>query len=101
MGEKLAVTWQRFAEAPMSKIAKLVAQNYIGAGAEKVFYQTDDKELIVTIENWPNMGLLQALMMTKSMVDDFNYVFEPIAKFLGMSFEFASTENGYILKFKK
>jgi hypothetical protein len=101
LGKNLAITWQKHKDAPLAAKAKLIAMNYAAAGAENISFEEKNQELTITIGNWPHPGFLQALGMTKSMVDDFNYVWEPIAEFLGLKFKFESTDTGYILKFTK
>ncbi|NHJ38917.1 MAG: hypothetical protein FK731_02710 [Asgard group archaeon] len=101
IGNILAITWQKHKEAQLSAKAKLIAMNYAATGAENISFEEQDNNLTITIGNWPHPGFLQALGMTKEMVNDFNFVFEPIADFLGMKFTFEITETGYILNFAK
>jgi len=101
LGETLSVTWRNYKGAPLSTIAKMIAMNYAAAGATGLSYIETEKGLTINLGKWPNQQFLQALGMNKAMVDDFNYVWETIGKYLGLNFELETTELGYILKFTK
>ena len=101
IGETLTVTWKDNIEDPLATKAKSIALNYVAAGARNVSFAETEQGLTIIIGNWPNPSFLRGLGMEKSIVDDFNYVWNPIAKFLGMTFSFEPTETGYILKFTK
>jgi hypothetical protein len=101
IGNTLSVTWKNFLDAPMDAKAKLIAINYAACGADKMSFEASENELEIRIDNWPHPGLLQTLKVTKDMVTEFNYVWEPIGKFLGLEFKQEATEKGYILKFTK
>jgi len=101
VGELLAVTWEQFTGAPKKEIAKLIGMNYAAAGAEKIVFVENEDGFTIKIVNWPNPGFMQAMGATKKVVSDFHYVWEPIGKFLGLTFELQTTETEDLLIFKK
>ncbi|NHJ32449.1 MAG: hypothetical protein FK732_06275 [Asgard group archaeon] len=101
VGNLLSVTWERYKDAPKEEIAKLIGLNYAAAGATEIKFNEDEDGFTVKIENWPNPGFIQAMGTTKKVVNDFHFVWEPIAEFLGFKFEFQTEEIEDLLIFKK
>jgi hypothetical protein len=101
LGKILTKTWKQAKDAPIQVIAKMIAINYAAAGASHISSIVTDNQIIIKIKNWPPKKLLEFLGAKPETINDFHYIWEPIANYLDMSFNLEISENEYQLQFNK
>ncbi len=101
VGNLLAVTWESLKDKPQAELGKLIAMDYAASGATEIKFIPNEDGFTIKLKEWPNPGYMQAMMTTKKVVGDFHYVWEPIAKILGLTFELQTSETEDLLRFKK
>ena len=101
IGNRFAPSWESVKDQGAKAAMQLVVLNYLSAGGSLHSLTGDDAKAEAVIADWPAADTLELLGLALQDVDPFHAIFNPIAAYLNLRYEWHRAGNQVTFRFSR